>query len=109
MFGERRTIVHFRVAGYWKGDVSQTITLHTIDNQVSCSGYDFKKGQQYLVYGSRAKAMYWLGYGDRRPELQGVTYPKSDDEIFGTSICSRTGPLSAARDIAELGSPKIPQ
>ena len=47
--GENRIIVEFDVTIPFKGSDSP-ITLDTFDNTVSCEGYWFKKGKEYLVY-----------------------------------------------------------
>lgn len=109
MFGERRIIVTFQVSNYWKGNVGATITLHTVYNQVSCGGYFFKEGEKFIVYAKKHKAKEWLNDGDRHQTLQGAAYPKPEDDILGTGTCARTNHLAgAAKDLKELGPPKVP-
>ena len=107
---EYRTIVTFRVSGYWKGKVGQKITLHTFNHGYLCEGHYFKEGEKYIVYATRRKARWWLNDGSTRTILSGVGYPRSHDNILGTSRCSRTRELvRATEDLKELGPPKIPK
>lgn len=48
-FGENRVIVKLDVEKSFK-NADTLITLDTFDNRVSCEGYWFKEGQEYLVY-----------------------------------------------------------
>ncbi len=72
-------LVTFEVQQTWKGPTGAQVTLATASGSANC-GYEFVRGEQYLVYAS-AEA------GQLR-----------------TSLCSRTTPLaSASEDLAALG------
>ena len=102
MFGERRIIVTFQVSTFWKGDVGETITLHTVYNRISCGGYFFKQGEKFIVYAKKERAEEWLGDGDFRPVLQGVGYPKPYFDILDTGLCTRTHRLADADVTGDL-------
>lgn len=63
--------VEFRVSQVWKGPLQETLTVETENSEISC-GYEFEKGQTYIVYATD-------GY---------------------TGLCSRTAP--AWRSFADL-------
>ena len=93
---EPRVIVTFRVYRVWKGQAKRKITLHTVLNKVTCNGYSFKEGKEYLVFAhandSEAAKMF----------------PKAKNTL-GVNTCGGTFPLAdAQRDVKELGSGKIP-
>jgi hypothetical protein len=70
----------FEVERAWKGVGERTISVFT-SSQSSACGYGFKKGEAYLVYGS-----------------------KDGEGRLITSICSRTRRLKdAGDDVKELG------
>ena len=48
-FGDERIIVTFNVKQPFK-NANELIILDTFDNGVSCEGYWFKEGHEYLVY-----------------------------------------------------------
>jgi hypothetical protein len=108
-FGDKRIIVTFSVSSQWKGVELKNITLHTFYNQVSCDGYAFKQGQEYIVYAKKHKARLWLGDGDRRAKLDGAVRLNPQDFVFNTSPCARTRRVSYANeDLRQLGRPKAP-
>ena len=108
-FGEKRIIVTVKVSEYWKGNIQETMKLHTVYNRISCGGYFFKKGGKYIIYAYKGKAKDWLASQERRPQLRGIGLPRQDDDIWSTSICTRTIELSGAgEDLKELGQSKIP-
>lgn len=73
-----RRIVRFRVGRTWRGDASGTIEIGTGMGGGDC-GYNFVKGEQYLVFASGSPGRY------------------------STGICSRTRPLdTAAEDLNYL-------
>lgn len=68
-----KKLVRFRVDRVWRGEAAGEIEVHTGAGGGDC-GYDFVRGGQYLVY-----AHYWEGR-------------------LSTGICSRTRPLSDAKE-----------
>lgn len=108
LFDDPRIVVTFRVSAYWKGEVGQTITLHTVSNRMSCRGYSFNQGENFIVYAKKGKAKQWFDGGGRRPTLKGIGILKPDDDILETNICSRTNRLAnAENDLKALGQPKV--
>jgi len=72
--------VTFQVYTVWKGPVHNTLVVTTARGGASC-GYEFKQGQEYLVYARGAET------------------------ALAVSLCSRTRLLSAAdEDLATLGA-----
>lgn len=74
-----------RVIRYWKGDLGKQITIRTADDENNC-GYDFKKGNNYVIY----------AIGGKTPHI---------------NVCSRTVPLKSSQgdsDLLHLGEPKYP-
>ncbi|OHA86318.1 MAG: hypothetical protein A3A90_01880 [Candidatus Zambryskibacteria bacterium RIFCSPLOWO2_01_FULL_35_19] len=105
---EPRIIVTFTVSQFWKGDVRKTIILHTTYNKYSCGGYYFEESQKFIVYAKKYLAEDWLGSG--RPKLSGITYPKPDELVLGTVLCTRTNFLARAdEDIKMLGRGETPK
>lgn len=94
-FGERRIIVRFEVTHVWKGNLSTIATLHTTTNVSSCSGYHFRVGERYLIFAAKTKASNWLNEDkDRgRVTLRGARYPRPDDIILDTGMCTGTNIL----------------
>jgi len=77
--------VSFKVDAFWKGGLPAEIVVTTGRGYGDC-GYQFEKGQRYLVY----------AYG-------------SDSASLVTNICQRTAPYAeAAADVMVLGKPKPP-
>src|SRR5688572_15022207 len=73
----------FNVIAAWKGVSGPEASVRTGSGGGDC-GYDFRVGETYLVYASQ-----WR-------------------DTLGTSICTRTTPLSQARvDLAELPVPVV--
>lgn len=82
--GSDPVVVTFAVSKGWKGAGQPTIVVNTSASSASC-GFEFVKGQEYLVYAS-----------ENEGHLQ-------------TGLCSRTSLLaSAANDLAVLGDGTIP-
>ncbi len=107
---EPRTIVHFQVSAYWKGDVHAKMILHTVENRCSCDGHDFIEGETYLIYAYTEKAARWLTMDSIRVPLTDDEKVKPHDKILGTSWCSRTRPLLwSLKDVVIFGKPKEPQ
>lgn len=80
---EPRTIVTITVLQSWKGVTEPTVEIQTTENAYSCSGYRFKKGDQYLVFG----------------------YTQADGSLT-TGLCSGTHHLdNATEDIDWLNNP----
>ncbi|MDY6877744.1 MAG: hypothetical protein SWK90_16300 [Chloroflexota bacterium] len=76
--------VTFQVSTVWKGPVYNTLVVTTARGGASC-GYEFKPGQEYLVYARGAET------------------------ALAVSLCSRTRLLSAAgEDLATLGEAVAP-
>lgn len=76
--------VIFEVSKVWKGTPTQQLVITTPDSSASC-GYNFQKGQNYLVYAS------------------------TQDNQLQTGLCSGTKTLSTAQaDLSVLGSGKTP-
>ncbi len=90
--------VVFSVSSVWKGVARSHVTVVTGMGGGDC-GYSFNLGDTYLVYAYSShpgSPVFYLG--NIRVEL-----PISSQQ-FGTSICTRTAPLSlAAADLAQLG------
>lgn len=66
-------IITFKVERIWKGDKTEKLLIFT-DNRGKACGYNFKKGERYLVYAY-----------------------KRDGELH-TDICSRTATVNTAGD-----------
>jgi len=78
--------VTFAVAASWKGVEDDTVTLTTALGSESC-GFEFKEGEDYLVYARAAQ----------------------DTGELTTSLCSRTTVLaSAGEDLSALGPGEVP-
>ena len=76
--------VIFEVSKVWKGTPTQQLVITTPDSSASC-GYNFEKGQNYLVYAS------------------------TQDNQLQTGLCSGTKTLSTAQaDLAVLGRGETP-
>jgi len=74
-------LVKFEVDRIWKGVSDNTVLITTGLGSGDC-GYNFSKGEKYLVY----------AYGEK------------GGNSFSTSICTRTTTLAnAQKDLAELG------
>ena len=58
--------VEFGVSRIWKGPRLATLTVETERREVSC-GFEFKKGQHYIVYTSRRHANRACAPAPRRP------------------------------------------
>ncbi len=107
---EPRTIVHFQVSAYWKGDVHAKMILHTVENRCSCDGNDFIEGETYLIYAYTEKAVGWLMTDSIRVPLADDEQVNPDDMILATSWCSRTDLLLwSLEDVAIFGIPKEPK
>ena len=77
--------VTFTVQEYWKGDVLDTVVIHTGQGGGDC-GFAFEEGKSYLVY----------AYADDNGDLK-------------EKICCRTALLSDAEgDLAKLGAGFVP-
>ena len=98
---EPRMIVKFKVIRTWRHVTSHEFFIHTVRNAWSCSGFDFREGQKYLVYAHRNAA------GDAK-RFAPYELP---EESFGVGLCSRTMLLGYARgggDLDVLGEGKAP-
>lgn len=81
--------VLFEIGQIWKGRSESQIMIHTGSGDGDC-GFDFKKGEEYLVYANPSSM-----YGNK--------------EQLVTIICDRTNELAQAEeDLAILGEGKIP-
>lgn len=70
----------FYVLEAWKGITTRTVTVSSVPSGGMC-GYEFEKGEEYLVYGYK-----W------------------DGDVLSTSLCTRTNKLTFAHeDLKELG------
>src|ERR1044072_987329 len=80
--------VKFRVSRYWKGSGKSELTIHTEQGVLSCNQFEFRAGEEYLVYARAKQLIVFAG-------------------------CSRSAPLSSAdyiRDeLKRLGPGKIPK
>ena len=86
--------VTFAVSRVWKGAAQPTITITTARWEPSC-GYEFQKGQEYLVY---ARAVDTTLVPKQRANI-----------VLQTGFCSRTQPLAdATADLAALGERQAP-
>ena len=90
--------VIFSVSSAWKGALRPEVKVLTGTGGGDC-GYGFSAGDTYLVYAySRHPGSPVFVIGDLRVEIPLGT------QQFGTSICTRTAPLTlAAQDLAQLG------
>ena len=77
----RSVEVVFEVTKVWKGIAARNITVYTSPDSAAC-GFNFKKGESYLVYASG-----------------------TDDDRLHASICSRTARLKNARKDLQLIGP----
>lgn len=76
--------VTFEVSQVWKGPNWQTLLIRTVEDGASC-GYNFQKGEEYLVYAH------------------------GDEGDLRVSLCSRTQPLDkATEDLSAFGEGVIP-
>lgn len=83
--GEPRVRLTFTVTDRWKGPQTQTIVMQSVINKMSCEGYFWEEGEDYLVFASI------------RP-----------NGMLGVSLCSGTTELRNARaDLRALG-PGLP-
>src|SRR5215204_1390288 len=97
---ESRFVVTFEVGRTWKGVKGREFILHTFDNSVTCHGYYFREGEEYIVF----------AYKNRAKEVRMFEPHKLPEESFGVSLCGGTKPLSEARkDLEVLGEGDIPQ
>lgn len=79
-FGGRA--VTLQVKKVWKGEVGEQVEVHTAASSAAC-GYNFTKGETYLVYATRDEA-----------------------DPMRVSLCSRTAlEASAEEDLEYLGKP----
>lgn len=86
-WGEQKVKVTFNVIKWWKGQMTEQITLHTVLNTSSCNGYYFEKKQSYLIFSFKNK-----------------------DGTLGTSICNHNSLLKDAdKSLAVLGKGHPPQ
>jgi hypothetical protein len=77
--------VLFEVTTTWKGIDQKQIEITTPLNSAAC-GYEFKEGQQYLVYANQ-----------------------EESNQFETNLCTRTAELSSAKeDLSVLGEGEMP-
>ncbi len=111
LFNEPRIIVTLKVSDAWKGDVQQTMTIHTTYNKVSCGGLIVKVGDKFLIYAKKLKAKDWLRNDDGKRPLKGITLPKPDDNILEDGgACGRSGPVAYAQeDLKTFGKSRVPQ
>jgi hypothetical protein len=90
MGGRRRYEVIFRVNRIWKGDPSQTVTLHEVDPGTDCMGGIYEVGKEYLVYAMSSSARdftlpdgkLWIGWTD---------VLKPGTPILQTMACTMSG------------------
>lgn len=83
---EEPVTVVFEVETVWKGPARRTIVLNTVINAMSCEGYFFAEGGEFLVFAYRQR-----------------------DGSLGVHLCSRTSELGrAAADLAALGAGAAP-
>ena len=74
--------ITFQVKKVWKGDIGEKVQVRTAGSSAAC-GYNFVKGETYLVYASRDEA-----------------------DPMRVSLCSRTAPVANAQaDLDFLGKP----
>ncbi len=80
-------LVIFRVGQSWKGNVSTTTLVNSGYNRMSCEGYFWQQGEEYLVYAHQRA-----------------------NGTLGVHLCSRTTELrNAQQDIQELGAGAAPR
>ncbi|MBV9470259.1 MAG: hypothetical protein JO316_01065 [Abitibacteriaceae bacterium] len=84
--GDYAMQVQFKVANSWKGvQGTQAVVQTGAEGGADC-GFDFKAGQEYLVY----------------------AYALPGEKTLITGICSRTRPIDdAVEDLAALGRPVV--
>jgi hypothetical protein len=85
--GEVPTIVEFRVRHAWKGVGAQVATLHTQRNLISCTGYEFSAGVEYLVFARSNTPAESAQYG-----------LEANQRSFGVDLCGGTKPFVLARE-----------
>ena len=79
--------VTFQVGARWKGEVGEKVTVTTAQSGASC-GFEFTKGERYIVYAGGEKAAGEEGAAK-----------------LTVSLCSRTALLPGAEeDLKELGA-----
>jgi hypothetical protein len=77
----RQEQIAFQAQRFWKGQPRGQVVLKTVRNGMSCEGYFWELGQEYLVYAHRQQ-----------------------DGTLGVHLCSRTSELArAGADLADLG------
>jgi hypothetical protein len=122
--GEPRIIVTIHVFRVWKGDIPETMVMHTIYNQISCAGYAFRENQRVLVFARRVQAKGWLaGVPARQAKdirghiftvpatrlpLSGPGLPGPEDFIFSTNVCSGTRAGGAGPDLEAIVPSTVP-
>jgi hypothetical protein len=96
---EWRIVVTFTVKQTWKNVTTKNFVLHTVHNRMSCNGYVFEHGKEYLVFARKNED------ADRR-HFAPTVLPQ---ESFGVRWCGGTSLLSSAKDyLAEMGKGTIP-
>ncbi|WP_405107784.1 hypothetical protein MHH28_27930 [Paenibacillus sp. FSL K6-1217] len=79
--------VTFQVGARWKGELGEKVTVTTAQSGASC-GFEFTKGERYIVYAGKEEA------GDKEGTAK-----------LTVSLCSRTALFSGAQDdLNELGA-----
>jgi hypothetical protein len=123
---EPRVIVRFNVGRVWKGEVSQSFTMHTNYESSSCEGFSrqvLEPGRTLLVYAKAMPASDWKrtgagvasngstlpvrtqGSAPTRPDL--IDALPDQQTLYTTDICTRSMPIEyATEDFEDLGKPQ---
>jgi hypothetical protein len=100
-------VVTLRILRVWKGETEAQAVVHTGDTARDCGkgpcGYQFKRGQSYLVFAYKWPAIPHFDMGGS------LTIPAGVPTLLMTDLCSRTAPLATAYDdLAALGPGTLP-
>ena len=102
----RRYAVTFAPSAYWKGTVSDEMTLHVVEPGPDCLGDSFAQGKEYVVFAVAQESRdykfeekYWYGWLD--------VMPAGSIILTGLGACSSTSEVQAAdKTLKSLGRPK---
>jgi hypothetical protein len=97
----QRTMVTFSISTVFKGEIQNSVVIHTSYGGLGCGGYRFEQGHEYLVYAKRRPVSEWLNKKRRDP----VGMTKNASWILDTTPCSRTERTSSPvvqHDLKEL-------
>jgi hypothetical protein len=119
--GNPRILVRFKVARVWKGDVTESFTMHSSIGSGACSGFWREmadQGEVLLVYGNGLPAKDWKQVEGPALRQDLVDAVPDDVTVYTTSLCTRTRLvlhadedfrlLGAARELGPLGAQPDP-